>query len=119
MRKAIVMSAAISSVLTLAAVWCFGWAAMPAKLALENARVRVTELTYEPGVPRERSIRAADQVIVFLDDCRYQRTDPVTQEKTVRERKSGDVIWHHKGEDAPELINLGSKPYRTILIELK
>ena len=72
-----------------------------------------------PGAPRERHIRQADQVIVFLDDCRYERTDSATGHKTVQERKSGDVIWHNKGEDAPQLINLGAKPYRTMVIELK
>ncbi len=113
------MSAAISSALTLTAVWSFGWASLPSKVALENPHVRVTEVTYEPGVPRERSIRATNQIIVFLDDCRYERTDSTTHEKTVRERKSGDVIWHDKGEDAPQLINLGSKPYRTLVVEMK
>ncbi len=86
---------------------------------LENEAVKVTEVTYQPGVKRERSIRATDQVIVFLDDCRYQRIDSQTGEKTVRERKSGDVIWHSRGEDAPVLMNLGTKPYRTLVIELK
>jgi hypothetical protein len=47
------------------------------------------------------------------------RTDPKTGEKTVRERKSGGVIWHDKGEDAPVLKNVGSRPYRTLTIELK
>ena len=70
-------------------------------------------------MPRERYIRPTDQVIVFLDDCKYQRIDSKTGEKTVRERKSGDVIWHDKGEDAPVLTNLGTKPYRTLVIELK
>ena len=119
MRKAIVLSAAVSCALTLAAVWSFGLAVLPVKVALENAHVRVSEVTYNPGVPRERSIRATDQIIVFLNDCRYERTDSTTHEKTIRERKSGDVIWHNKGEDAPQLINLGSKPYRTLVIELK
>jgi hypothetical protein len=119
MRKAILWSAAISSALTLAAVWSFGWAALPSKVVLENEHVRVRQVTYAPGVPRERSIRPTNQVIVFLDDCRYERTDSVTHEKTVRERKAGDVIWHNKGEDAPQLINLGSKPYHTLVIELK
>ncbi len=89
------------------------------KPKFENAKVKVTELEYRPGVPRPRSIRPSDQVIIFLDDCKYQRIDSGTGEKTVRERKSGDVIWHDKGEDAPVLINLGSKPYRTLVIELK
>jgi hypothetical protein len=118
MRKMILWSAA-SSALTLLAVWGLGGAALPSKVKLENAHVLVREVTYLPGVARERSIRATNQVIVFLDDCRYERTDPATNEKTIRERKSGDVIWHDKGEDAPQLINMGSKAYRTMVIELK
>ena len=86
---------------------------------LENAKVKITEVLYKPGVPRERYTRPTDQVIVFLDDCKYQRIDSTTHEKTVRERKAGEVIWHDKGEDAPVLINLGQKPYRTLVIELK
>ena len=94
-------------------------ARLPSKVVLENKRVRVSEITYAPGAPRERSIRATDQVIVFLDDCRYERLDSQTKEKTIRERKAGETIWHDKGEDAPQLTNLGSKPYRTLLVELK
>jgi hypothetical protein len=118
MRKAILWSAA-SSALTLVAVWCVGGAELPSKVKLENAHVLVREVTYLPGVARERSIRPTNQVIVFLDDSRYERTDSASKEKTIRARKSGDVIWHDKGEDAPQLINLGSKPYRTLVIELK
>ena len=58
-------------------------------------------------------------LIVFLDESRYERTDSKTKEKTIRERKSGEVIWHDKGEDAPVLVNLGKKPYRTLVIEVK
>jgi hypothetical protein len=86
---------------------------------LENARVRITELDYAPGQPREKSVRASDQVIVFLDDSRYERIDPDSGAKEVRTRKSGDVIWHNKGEAAPQLTNLGAKTYRTLVIELK
>jgi hypothetical protein len=89
------------------------------KKLLENVRVKVSELTYEPGKPREPHIRPTDQVIVFLDDCQYERTDPVTGEKIVRKRKSGEVIWHDRSEMAPRLINTGAKPYRSLLIELK
>jgi hypothetical protein len=86
---------------------------------LENDKVKITEVVYQPGVPRERYTRPTDQVIVFLDDCKYQRIDSQTGEKTVRERKAGETIWHNKGEDAPVLINLGANPYRTLMIELK
>ena len=37
----------------------------------------------------------------------------------IRTRKSGDVIWHSKGEAAPVLTNLEKKTYRTLVIELK
>lgn len=110
--KKIILTALLSSLLTLAAV-------LPSKVSLENPKVKVSEVTYLPGVARERYIRPTDQIIVFLDDCKYQRIDSGTGEKTVRERKSGEVIWHNKGEDAPVLINLGTKPYRTLTIELK
>jgi hypothetical protein len=86
---------------------------------LENDRVRVTQLDYHPGVPREKSIRKADQVIVFLDDSKYERIDPASGDKEIRTRKSGDVIWHFKGEVAPVLTNLDKKTYRTLVIELK
>jgi len=119
MKKSLCLTAALSSALTLAAVWASGFASVPSTVKLENARVRISEVLYAPGVPRQRYIRPTDQVIVFLDDCRYQRTDSETKEKTIRERKSGEVIFHHKGEDAPVLINQGSKPYRTLVIELK
>ena len=89
------------------------------KVVLENVRVRVNEMTYPPGAPRERYIRPTDQVIVFLDDCRYERTDSKTGEKTVRQRKAGEVIYHSRSEDAPVLVNLGNKPYRTLTVELK
>lgn len=90
-----------------------------ANVKLENARVKVSEVVYQPGVPRNRYIRATDQVIVFLDDCRYERIDSKTGEKTVRERKAGETIYHDRGEDAPVLVNAGTRPYRTLLIELK
>ncbi len=116
MKKWLLLTAAGSSALT----WMVMRAAPPVNsVKLENAKVQVREVTYAPGEPRPRGVRAHDQVIVFLDDCRYERLDPQTGQKTLRERKSGDVIWHDKGEDAPQLTNQGTKPYRTIVVELK
>jgi hypothetical protein len=89
------------------------------KQLLTNVRATVSEVTYEPGVPRKPHIRPTDQIIVFLDDCEYERTDSVTGEKTVRKRKAGEVIWHDRSELAPQLVNKGTKPYRSLLIELK
>ena len=99
--------------------WAVGHADVARNVKLENARVRISELDYEPNSPREKSIRGADQVIVFLDDSRYERIDPDTGAKEIRTRKSGDVIWHNMGEVAPVLTNLDKKTYRTLVIELK
>jgi hypothetical protein len=116
MMKWLCLTALCSSALTLLVLK----AAAPAQsVKLENPKVLVTEVTYAPGEPRPRGVRQHDQVIVFLDDCQYERLDPQTGQKTIRERKSGDVIWHDKAEDAPQLTNRGKKPYRTMVIELK
>jgi hypothetical protein len=112
------LTAIASSALTLVAVHAAGGAATAGTVKLENAKVRVSEVGYGAGAVRERGVRATDQVIVFLDECKYKRLDPKSGETTVRERKSGDVIWHDKGEDAPQLTNAG-RPYRTLVIELK
>jgi hypothetical protein len=85
---------------------------------IDNPRATVTEVVCEPGVTRESYIRATDQIIVFLDDANYQRTDAETGDSLVRERKAGDVLWHNKGEHAPALTNIGTKPYRALVIEL-
>ena len=115
MVKAIAATAILSSSITALAMW----AGAPQTMKLDNKKVKVSEMVYEPGVPRERYIRPTDQVIIFMDDCEYERTDSATGEKTIRKRKSGDVIWHDKGEDAPVLINRGTKAYRTMVVELK
>ena len=122
MRKTLLITSLLSVALTVAALTALGWAPQdhsPGAAKLDNARVHVTEIDYAPGQPRPRYVRPADQVVVFLDDCRYERTDSQTGAKEIRERKSGDVIWHNKGEDAPVLKNLGAKPYRTLVIEVK
>jgi hypothetical protein len=110
MKCKLLATAIFSSAATLVAV---------GNIKLENPRVKISEVVYEPGVPRERYIRPTDQLIVFLDDCRYERTDSETHAKEIRVRKSGETIWHNKGEDAPVLRNLGAKPYRTLVVELK
>jgi hypothetical protein len=119
MKRTIILTTVLSSGLTALSFWAMGMAKLPSVVKLDNKRVKITEVTFEPGVPRERYIRPTDQVIVFLDESRYERTDSTTKEKLIRERKPGEVLWHDKGEDAPVLVNLGKKPYRTLVIELK
>src|SRR5258708_23778639 len=109
-----------AGLLTMGGLRLLGWAPpMPEKVTLDNKRVRVKEVTYAPGQPRERYTRPTDQVIVFLDESKYERIDSATKAKSIRQRKSGEVIWHDKGEDAPALTNLGAEPYQPLVIEIQ
>jgi hypothetical protein len=118
--KRIVLTALISSLLTL------GLVGMPApppestyKTVLENVRVKVVERVMPPGGVREPQYRGSDQVIVFLNDAKYERVDPVTGARSTQTRQAGEVIWHSVGEKAPQLTNVGSGPLRSLVINLK
>jgi hypothetical protein len=118
--KKTILTAALSAAATLAVVYCFPAAGkITEAVKLDKPRVTVTEVNAPPGVPREPYVRPTDQVIVFLDDCAYDRVDAQTKSRQSVKRKSGEVIWHDKGDHAPELINTGAKPYRTLVIALK
>jgi hypothetical protein len=84
---------------------------------LDNERVTVTESLTPASGRREPYTRPTDQVLVFLDDAEYDSIDAAGK-VTPRRRKSGDVVWHTKGEAAPQLVNKG-KPYRNLIIALK
>jgi hypothetical protein len=112
--KKLILTAVVSSLLTLV-----GAGKIEQVVKLEKPRVTVSEVTHPVGVPREPYVRPTDQVIVFLDDCAYDRVDSKTGQKTRVTRKSGEVIWHDQGEHAPTLINAGSRPYRTLVVALK
>lgn len=84
---------------------------------LDNERVNVSESVTPQGARRETYVRPTDQLIVFLDDAKYQATEP-DGKTSIRERKAGDVVWHTKGEKAPLLVNQGAT-YRNLIIALK
>src|SRR5262245_29360022 len=118
MRR-IILTAALSTAATLLVVWSLPAAGLvKEEVKIENRRVTVTETSNPAGVARDPYVRPSDQVIVFLDDCSYDRIDPKTGAATRVNRKAGDVIWHDKGEQAPKLDNKG-KAYRTVIIGLK
>ena len=86
---------------------------------IDNPRARVSTVFHEPGVRRESYLRATDQIVVFLDDCAFDRIDALSGEVAHRARKSGEALWHAKGEIAPVLVNMGDLAFRTLLIELR
>ena len=86
----------------------------------------MTERSIPAGGVRVTYERPTDQVIVFLNDTKYERIDPKTGEKIERSRKAGDTIWHFKGESAgtkgesaPKLVNIDDEPFRSLIIALK
>ena len=99
---------------------CWVWIAAKGpdpEILLENPKVQVNRVIYEEGSIRAGHTRPQDQVIVFLDDARYEVVY-ASGKKEIRNRKSGDVIWHTRGEEAPTLTNTGSG-YRTIVVNVK
>jgi hypothetical protein len=87
------------------------------KTILENNKVLVTEVVYEKNARRPTHQRQNDQVIVFLNNAQYEVVYP-DGKKELRDRKAGDVIWHGRGEIAPNLTNTASQ-YRTIVVNPK
>jgi hypothetical protein len=118
--RLIALTAVVSSGLTVGFLRLIAAPAAPVQtVVLENDEVRVTERIIAPGGERTPYIRPTDQVIVFLNDTKYERIDAETGETIVRERTGGEVIWHNAGENAPKLVNVHSQPFRSLVIELK
>ena len=88
------------------------------KTILENNKVLVREIVYDKDARRTSHQRQNDQVIVFVDDAKYEVVNQDGTKET-RTRKAGDVIWHNRGETAPNLANIGASRYRTIVVNLK
>jgi hypothetical protein len=118
--RLIALTAFLSSALTVGFLRIIAAPAAPSmKVALENNKVKVTERIIAPGGERTPYIRPTDQVIVFLNDTKYERIDAESGETIVRERTGGEVIWHFAGENAPKLVNVHEDPFRSLVIELK
>ena len=116
----IVWTAVISSLATVAAMQSIpAREATTRRTVLENVRVEVIDRSIPPGGERVPYVRPADQVIVFLNDAKYERIDDESGEKIVRTRQGGDVIWHDKGERAPRLVNVNDEPFRSLIIQLR
>lgn len=118
--KRMILTAVLSSAITLGLVYSMSPAPeITRNVVLDNERVQITERIMPPGGARETYIRPADQVIVFITAAQYERTDPKTGDKAIRNRQPGHVIWHYKGENAPKLVNVGNEPMRSLVIALK
>jgi hypothetical protein len=111
----------------------------PAKVLVENDKVKVTLVSYDKGFVRKGGMaRGMDQVIVYIDDGDFTVPPrpgaapqpagprPRTPESSIRPdgtvangglHERGTVAWHPKGSNTPTLnIN---KPYRVVFVEMK
>ena len=76
-------------------------------------------------LPKNSKIKAGKRVDAAAKDAKRKKTfkvyryDPDTGEKTIRKRKAGEVIFHSRGEIAPQLTNVGKTPLRSLEIALK
>jgi hypothetical protein len=110
--------ATLALLLTMALSFFAGRQSAPTlTIKLDNARVTVTESSTPAHGRRDSYTRPTDQIIVFIEDADYESVDSSGQ-PTLRHRKSGDIVWHVKGEVAPLLVNKG-KAYRNLIIALK
>jgi len=94
-----------------------GAAENAAKVLLENERVRVRAVRFEPGVKPGPHTHPYAHVGVILDAGTLQFNDP-DGKSDKRTFKSGDVGWRD-AKVTHEVVNVGSSPMRIIEVEIK
>lgn len=85
------------------------------KLKLENDRVRVFDVRFEPG-QRAEMHNHPDHVVYVFDDANLRLTGPDGKSQDVAV-KAGQTIFLPAGPHAAE--NIGAKPAHNLVIELK
>jgi beta-alanine degradation protein BauB len=94
------------------------WAAgSEAKVLLENDRVRVRQVVFQPGVRPGPHTHQWAHVGVILDDGSLGFAEKGKKDETVN-FKSGDAGWRDANV-THEVFNAGQKPLRVVEVELK
>lgn len=88
-----------------------------AKLLLENDRVRVRQVLFQPGVRPGAHTHAYAHVGVILDEGALAFVEKGKKDETVNFR-SGDAGWRDANV-THEVFNTGKKPIRVVEVELK
>jgi quercetin dioxygenase-like cupin family protein len=90
------------------------------KLLFENDRVRVWDLRLKPGEQTEFHCHATDYLYVVIGDGKLQTLFPDGTADPPREMHDGDVRFRQvDGASIHAARNVGSRPWRNIVIELK
>jgi quercetin dioxygenase-like cupin family protein len=88
-----------------------------AKVLLENDRVRVRQVLFQPGVRPGSHTHAYAHVGVILDEGSLGFVEKGKKDETVN-FKSGDAGWRDANV-THEVFNAGKKPIRVVEVELK
>jgi beta-alanine degradation protein BauB len=115
------LSGLFSGGILMAGLWLYfhsvDAAETPAKVLLENERVRVREVKLEPGVKPGPHTHPYAHVGVILDPGTLQFNNPDGKSEQVT-FKSGSVGWRD-AKVTHEVINISQSPMRIIEVEIK
>ncbi len=90
------------------------------KLLFENDRVRVWDLRLQPGESTGLHRHEFDYFYVAIGDGVLQGKNADGSNKPVQELSDGEVRFREiDGEDIHEAVNIGDRPWRNIVVELK
>jgi quercetin dioxygenase-like cupin family protein len=90
------------------------------QLLFENDRIRVWDLRLEPGQSTGLHRHTTDYFYVVIGDGTLQRADADGTRHAPRRMRDGEVHFRPVGgEDIHEAINVGSTPWRNLVVELK
>jgi len=92
------------------------------KLLFENERIRVWDLALQPSEALEKHVHHEDYVFIVLEGGSLVHVDDEDAGKDVAVHYTTDqVVWLEAGEGLVhnKLVNVGDKPYRNLVIELK
>jgi hypothetical protein len=92
------------------------------RLMFENERVRVWDLALAPGEALDTHIHREDFLIVIINGGTLCHVDPANPANDQSVQFHDDqVVFIKAGDDTVHnrLVNVGDKPYRNLVIELK
>lgn len=89
------------------------------RLLFENEQVRVWDLRLAPGESTGLHRHETDFFYVVIGDGSLQRLAADGSSQPARQMSDGDVHFRHvAGEDVHEAVNVGTTPWRNIVVEL-
>ena len=93
------------------------------KLIFENEKVRVWDLALQPGESLEKHIHRLPYFFMVIEGGSLRFVDPENPENDRDLQFEPDLLRFHEAEEGGvvhnRLVNVGDKPYRNLVVELK